>query len=206
MLESLTGLFDSLTESASGSPWTYALIFGLAAFDVIFPILPSETVVILAGVLAGAGELNIGLVIASAALGAFMGDNLAYWIGRKAGEPILNKLFKGDRRKRVDWARDQIDQRGGYLIIIGRFIPGGRTAVAIGAGTLHMHWPKFMIFDATAAIIWASYAALLGFVGGKTFEEEPWKGFLIAFIVAFAIAAATEGYRYLRRRRALARG
>ncbi len=206
MFESLTGLFDSLTELASGSHWTYALVFVLAAFDVIFPVLPSETVVILAGVLAGAGELNIGLVIVAAALGAFAGDNLAYWIGRKAGEPILNRLFKGDRRKRVDWARDQIDQRGGYLIIIGRFIPGGRTAVALGAGSLHMYWPRFMMFDAAAALIWAVYAGMLGFLGGKTFEEEPWKGFLIAFVVALAIAGITEGYRYVKRKRALARG
>ena len=206
MLESLTGLFESLTDLASGSPWTYLLIFGLAAFDVVFPILPSETVVILAGVLAGAGELHIGLVIVSGAVGAFVGDNAVYWIGRKAGEPILNRLFKGGSRKRVDWAKDQINERGGYLIIIGRFIPGGRTAVALGAGTLHMYWPRFIVYDVIAALTWASYAALLGFVGGRTFEEEPWKGFIIAFVVALAIAGGTEGYRYLRRKRALARG
>ena len=122
MLESFTGSLEYLTDLASGSPWTYLLIFGVAAIDVIFPIVPSETLVILAGVLAGAGELHVGLVIISGAVGAFVGDNVVYWIGRKAGEPIFSRLFKGDRRKRVDWAKDQINERGGYLIIIGRFI------------------------------------------------------------------------------------
>lgn len=199
-------MFESLTDLVSGSPWTYAFLLGISALDVIFPLVPSETSVILGGVIASSGDLILVLVIAAAAAGAFLGDNIAYWIGRLAGERLVARYFKGERRKRIDWAEGQIKERGGYLIVIGRFIPGGRTAVTLACGLLEMAWPRFIAFDALAGVLWASYAALLGYFGGKAFEEDPWKGFIIAFFVALAISGAIELYRWLRKRRVLARG
>jgi len=199
-------LFESLTEHVSGSPWTYAFLFGIAALDVIFPVVPSETSVILGGVLAATGDLVLALVIACAAAGAILGDNTAYGIGRTAGHRIVERFFKGERRKRVDWAEKQVEERGGYLIVIGRFIPGGRTAVTLACGLLEMRWRKFISFDVAAGLVWASYAALLGYVGGRTFEENPLYGFLIAFAVAIGITGAVEVYRWMRKRGAFARG
>ena len=199
-------MFESLTDIVSGSPWTYAFIIGISALDVVFPLVPSETSVILAGVLASSGDLILILVIVSAAFGAFAGDNTSYWVGRTAGERLAERFFKGERRKRLDWAEQQVNERGGYLIVVGRFIPGGRTAVTLASGTLEMPWPKFIFFDTVAAIFWASYAALLGYFGGKAFEEAPWKGFVIAFFVAMLIAGGVEAFRWLRKRRELAGG
>jgi membrane protein DedA with SNARE-associated domain len=199
-------VFESLTEYVSGSPWTYAFLLGIAALDVIFPVVPSETSVILGGVLASSGDLVLVLVIAFAASGAILGDNVSYWIGRTLGERIVERFFKGERRKRIDWAEEQIEERGPYLIVVGRFIPGGRTAITLAAGLLRMPWRKFIAFDVAAGIVWATYAALLGYVGGRTFEENPLYGFLIAFAVALAVTGAVEVYRWLRRRRVLARG
>lgn len=193
-------MFESLTDVVSGSPWTYAFILGISALDVIFPLVPSETSVILGGVLAGTGDLILGLVIVAAAVGAFSGDNIAYWIGRLAGERLVNRFFQGERRKRVDWAEKQIEERGGYLIVVGRFIPGGRTAVTLACGLLEYPWRRFIGFDAAAGVLWASYAALLGYFGGRAFEEQPWKGFIVAFVVALAITGAIELVRWLRRR------
>ena len=199
-------MFESLTEHVSGSPWTYAFLFGIAALDVIFPVVPSETSVILGGVLAATGDLMLALVIACAAAGAILGDNTAYGIGRTAGHRIVERFFKGERRKRVDWAEKQVEERGGYLIVIGRFIPGGRTAVTLACGLLEMRWRKFISFDVAAGLVWASYAALLGYVGGRTFEENPLYGFLIAFAVALGITGAVEVYRWARKRGVFARG
>lgn len=199
-------MFESLTEYVSGSPWTYAFLFGIAALDVLFPIVPSETSVILAGVLAATGDLLIVGVILFAAGGAVLGDNASYWIGRTAGPRVVKRFFTGERKKRIDWAQRQIEERGPYLIIVGRFIPGGRTAITLAAGLLRMRWPRFIAFDVAAGLLWASYAALLGFFGGKAFEENPLRGFLIAFAVALAITGGVEAYRWLRRRRVLARG
>jgi membrane-associated protein len=180
-------VFDSLTEHVSGSPWTYAFLLAVSAIDVIIPLVPSETSVILAGVLASTGDLVLVLVILFAAAGAILGDNIAYWIGRKTGHRIVNRFFKGERRKQVDWAHRQVEQRGGYLIVIGRFIPGGRTAVTLSCGMLEMPWRRF-----------------IAFVGGRTFEEDPLKGFLLAFVVALLVAGVVEAVRWYKRRRVVA--
>src|SRR5688572_31799166 len=83
-------MFESLTEYVSGSPWTYLFLFVIAALDVIIPLVPSETSVILAGVLASTGDLHLVLVILFAAAGAIVGDNTAYWIGRDRKSTRLN--------------------------------------------------------------------------------------------------------------------
>jgi membrane-associated protein len=199
-------VFQALTDYVSGSPWTYLFLVGIAALDVIFPLVPSETSVILAGVIAASGDLALAAVIACAAAGAILGDNVSYWIGRLAGERIVARFFSGERRKRIDWAEKQIDDRGPYLIVVGRFIPGGRTAVTLACGLLEMRWRKFIVFDVAAGIVWASYAALLGYVGGRTFEEDPLKGFIIAFAVALAVTGGVEVYRWLKKRRVLPGG
>jgi membrane-associated protein len=192
-------MFESLTAHVSGSPWTYAFLFGIAALDVVFPLVPSETSVILGGVLAATGDLMLAGVIACAAGGAILGDNTAYGIGRTAGPRIVARFFKGERRKRIDWAERQVGERGGYLILVGRFIPGGRTAVTLACGLVELLWRRFISFDIAAGLLWASYAALLGFWGGRTFEKNPLYGFLIAFAVALAITGLVELYRRLRR-------
>ena len=193
-------MFQSLTDYVSGSPWTYAFLFGVAALDVVFPLVPSETSVILAGVIASTGDLVLFAVILVAAGGAILGDNTAYVIGRTVGHRLVNRFFSGERRKRIDWAEQQIEERGGYLILVGRFIPGGRTAVTLACGLLEMRWRRFISFDVAAGLMWASYAALLGYFGGKAFEEQPWKGFVVAFVVALGITGAIELYRWLRKR------
>ncbi len=197
-------MFESLTEYVSGSPWTYLFLFTVAALDAIIPLVPSETSVILAGVLASSGDLNLMLVILFAAAGAIAGDNGSYWIGRTAGHRFVERFFKGERRKQVDWAHRQVEERGGYLIIIGRFIPGGRIVVTLSCGMLEMPWRRFFAFDVVAGLVWATYAALLGYVGGRTFEESPFRGFLLAFAVALGVAGVIEAYRWYRRRRAVA--
>ena len=197
-------MFESLTEYVSGSPWTYLFLFAVAALDAIIPLVPSETSVILAGVLASTGDPNLILVILFAAIWAIVGDNVSYWIGRTVGHHFVERFFKGERRKQVDWAHRQVEERGGYLIIIGRFIPGGRIVVTLSCGMLEMPWRRFITFDVVAGLVWATYAAMLGYVGGRTFEESPFRGFLLAFAVALAVAGVIEAYRWYRRRRAVA--
>lgn len=199
-------MFESLTDYVSGSPWTYLFLFGVAGLDVLFPLVPSETSVILAGVLASTGDLRVVLVILFAAGGAILGDNAAYWIGRKVGHRIVERFFKGERKKQIDWAHRQVQQRGGYLIIVGRFIPAGRTAVTLSCGMLEMPWRRFIAFDVAAGLVWATYATMLGYVGGRTFEEKPLYGFLLAFAVALAVTGLVEAIRWLKKRRVLARG
>jgi len=194
-------VFDEFTELISGSPWSYALIFAFALLDALLPVVPSETSVVTAGVLAGAGEMSLVLILLCAASGAILGDNTAYAIGRRWGDDAARKLARGERGARgLRWAQRELDDRGDQLIIVARFIPGGRTLVTLAAGSLGFPWRRFLAFDGLAGCGWALYAALLGYFGGKAFEEQPWKGLLAALLIAFAIAGAVEVARRLRRK------
>lgn len=187
-------MFDSLANQVSGSQWTYLLIVAVCTFDALVPLLPSETVVVTAAVLASHGRLNIGLVAVSAAAGALLGDNSAYWVGRSGLRRVANRTMGSEKnQQRVQWARDQLRRRGGWIIVVARFIPGGRTATTYVAGTLEMPWKtRFLPFDAIAAIAWALLASGLGYFGGSAFEHNLWLPVLIATGVSLIIAAGGE--------------
>lgn len=193
-------VFHSLVSAVSGAWWSYPLVFGVAMLDAFFPFVPSETVAITSGVLAGAGDLSLPLCIACAATGAFVGDNISYGIGTWLGEHTVKRLFRGERSQRAfEWAERMLAERGTYLVVVARFIPGGRTATTFSAGYVHsFSYRRFVAADALAAAIWGSYTVLLGYLGGKAFEDAPWKGLLIAFGLALSIAGGVELVRHRR--------
>ena len=197
-------MFETVVDAVSGSDWSYLVVFVIAMLDAFFPIVPSEATAIAAGVVAGAGGLHVEFVILAAAAGAFVGDNVTFAGGHFLGERLNQRFFQGEKaKKRVDWAKRTLDERGPYLIVVARFIPGGRTVTMFTAGFVDAFpWRRFVRWDALAAAIWGAYAVLLGYFGGRTFEEEPWKGLLLAFGLALVVTAGVEAYRHLRARRA----
>ena len=84
------------------------------------------------------------------------------------------------------------------MLITARFIPGGRTVLTLSCGITHQPRRWFMFWIAVAAVIWASYAALLGYFGGKTFEDDHTKAFLVAFGGAIAVTIVIEVVRHFR--------
>lgn len=188
--------FESLVDFVSASPWTYAAILAVAALDVLVPLVPSEATVISAGVLAGAGDLQLALVIAAGAAGAYLGDTSAYWLGRGLGERLERRLFRGaksaDRRA---WAERTLDRHGGPLIFGARFVPGGRTATTVTAGLVRMRWGRFAAFAAAAGVAWAAYAGLIGYLGGRAFEDSPVWGLVLGFGVAVGVYLLVEAAR-----------
>ncbi len=190
-------MFQQMVDWVSGSNWSYVAILAVAVLDAFFPLVPSESMVIVAGALAGAGDLNVVLVILAAWTGAVIGDNISYGIGKWAGERTVKRVFRHEKAHRgFDWAEQQLEQRGSYIILIARFIPFGRTAVTFTAGyTRGLPWHRFFRYDVVAAGLWATYATLLGYVGGKQFEEQPWKGVLLGLGIAFSVAFLIEWIR-----------
>jgi membrane protein DedA with SNARE-associated domain len=87
------------------------------------------------------------------------------------------------------------------LIIVCRFIPGGRTAVTLTCGLTEYPRRRFAVATAAAAVIWALYAFFIGRLGGQAFEDNPWAGLLIAFGASIAISALIEAIRRLLARR-----
>jgi membrane-associated protein len=197
----LVALFDQF-EGWLGSDWSYLVIFSVAMLDAFFPLVPSETVAITGGVLAGTGDLSLPLVFLAASSGAIVGDSISYGIGSLLGERTVKKLFKGERsHKGFAWAERQLEERGTYLIIVARFIPGGRTATTFSAGYIQtFSYRRFLAADIPAGCLWGLYTVMLGYFGGKQFEAQPWKGLVVAFAIAIGIAATVEGVRHYRER------
>lgn len=194
-------MLEQITEYVTGSPWTYGVVLGVSAVDAFFPLVPSETVVITAGTLAAGGGLLVYLVIPAAALGAFAGDNVSYFLGDRIGEPAARRLFRGDKgRRRLRWARRMLDRHGALVIVAARFIPGGRTATTFAAGTFDMTWRRFAVYDAIAVVVWSTYSAMIGFAGGAVFRDDLWKALLVGFGIALAVALAIEGWRRVKSR------
>jgi membrane protein DedA with SNARE-associated domain len=139
------------------------------------------------------------VLVALAACGAFAGDNLCYFLGLRFGPFARRRLFSGQRGQRsLAWADQALQQFGARIIVVCRFIPGGRTAVTFTCGVLRYPWRRFAVATACAGVIWASYAFFLGRLGGKAFEDRPWLGFLLAFGVAVAVSAVVEILRRTR--------
>lgn len=194
-------MFDWLTHEVSQSAITYPVLSFAAATDVLIPLIPSETIVITASVLAAQGELLIWVIVPAVAVGAFIGDNLCYWLGRKIGDPIADRVFDGDEgQARLQWAEEALRRRGAILIGIGRFIPGGRTATTFAAGTLEMPYRQFLVADAVAASLWALYVSMLGYLGGETFKDSLWLPLAASFAAAMAVGGGLEVWRRLQSR------
>jgi membrane protein DedA with SNARE-associated domain len=187
-------VFHSIVNAASGSPWTYLIVVGVCLGDALLPLLPSETLVIASAVLAANGDLNIVLIVLAAAIGALIGDNAAYGVGRSGLRRLATRLLRSEKSKhRIDWARTQLSRHGPAIIIVARFIPGGRTATTYVAGTLQMRWKsRFLPADSAAALLWALYSAGLGYFGGRTFERNLWLPLLIGAGVSLLVVAVGE--------------
>lgn len=190
-------------ENAMGSPWIYLALLAFAAIDAFFPVVPSETLVISAGVFAAtSADPNLMLVILSSAAGAFMGDHISYFIGRYGGARLVARAGAESRsRKAFDWAARTLYKRGGLILVIARYVPFGRTATTLTCGTVRYPLKKFTFFDAIAAISWGAYAAMIGYVGGQAFEDEPLLGLATGLAIAIGITFAVELIRYVRERR-----
>jgi membrane protein DedA with SNARE-associated domain len=191
-------VLSGITSLQVTSLLSYLIAFVLPCLDAVLPVLPSETVIIAFGVAtAGSTDPRILLLVACAAAGAWAGDNLSYLIGWRFGPWATRRFFapgsKGAARR--EWAERSLTRFGMGLIIVCRFIPGGRTAVTLCCGLIRYDWRRFAVATAVAAVVWAAYAFLAGRVGGKAFEHQPVAGFAVAFGGALAVSGLVEAIR-----------
>ncbi len=154
----------TLTESL----WIYPTVYLLSLIDGIFPLVPSESIVIAtATAWSQTGTPIIYLTWLVAAAGAWSGDQFAYWVGSRF-DVRKHPFFGRERvRRSLDWAETALEKRGTTFIIAARFIPMGRVAVNLTAGALGYPRKWFMTVDAVAAVIWATYGSILGVFAGS---------------------------------------
>ena len=176
-----------------GSPWVFAALYSFATIDGFFPPIPSESVVIALATLAMAtGEPTLWLVVVVAAAGAFTGDQIAYTIGTRIPVRRL-RMMRGARAQRaLDWAERSLAERGPAFIIAARYVPVGRVAVNMTAGTVRFPRRRFSMLAAIAAITWSLYSVTLGVLAGAWLGDRPWLAVLVGIAVGVVLGMVID--------------
>ena len=186
-----TATVESYVLDFSESLWIYPGVFGLSLLDGFFPVVPSESVIIATATTAfQTGQPNLVLIFLAGALGAWCGDQIAYFIGARADVRQWRIFRRGRWLRSLDWSENQLEQRGAALIVAARFIPMGRMLVNLSAGALRYPHRRFMGIDAVAVVIWAAWSIALGTVAGALLPEDN----LLLSIVAGVVAGVVLGF------------
>ncbi|WP_461163492.1 DedA family protein [Arthrobacter sp. R4-81] len=179
--------------AAAGQPWVLFLVLACCLIDGFFPPIPSESVVVgLAAVAATADVPNPWLLAVVAALGAFLGDNIAYLIGRGVGTNRWRWMRGRRMQKAFRWAGLELRKRPASLILVARFIPIGRVAVNLTAGATRFAHLRFVLLTVMSAILWAAYSVGIGLFFGQWFEDNHLLGAVIAIICAVGLGIVVD--------------
>jgi len=183
--------------------WIYAILFLIIFSEtglVIFPFLPGDSLLFVAGALCGAGALDFYILLPLLMLAAFAGDNTNYWTGRLIGKRLVkfgNSRFL--KHEHLDKTHAFYKKHGGKTIIFARFLPIVRTFAPFVAGIARMHYRLFMFFSAGGSVAWISFFV----VGGYFLGNIPWiknnLTLMILFIVFISLAPAI--LEFIRQRR-----
>ena len=198
-------ILNDLIMQAIASPWLYLVLFTVTIVDGFFPPVPSETVLVAAAaVAASTGEGNLLLLGAVAAIGAAIGDNVAFLIGRGLG----TTRFAWMRRPRVAaafaHAQHALDRRSATLILGARYIPVGRVAVNMSAGALDFPWRRFLPLSLIAGISWSVFSLVVGLLAGAWIKDQPLLSAGLGIVIALLIGLVIDRIAAARRRRAAA--
>lgn len=177
----------------AGSPWALLAVFALATLDAFFPPLPSESIVItLAAISASTGSPDLLALGACAACGAFLGDNMTYFIGRHSGLGRLAHSRQPRVQRTFTWAARELHRRSGLAIIVARYIPVGRVAVNLTAGASQFNRRAFVGLDVVAVTTWATYSVIIGALAGRWFENHPLLAALSGICLAVGMGLAID--------------
>lgn len=205
VMEALTAL-EQWAVGFVGTPWFLLVLFGFVVIDGVFPPVPSESVVIAAAALTAAGDgPNLWLLAVIAATGAFTGDLLAYSIG----SVVPAERFV--RRRRITAimtrARLLLDERATLFIVGARFIPIGRVAVNMTAGSVGFPRRRFAAIAVVAAVLWAGYSVMLGVGAAALLGDDPLLAAAVGVVGGVCIGLVADVVaRRFHRRAPLARG
>jgi membrane protein DedA with SNARE-associated domain len=181
-------------------------LFAVAALmfvENLFPPIPSEIVMPLAGFTAARGDMNLVLAILAGWTGSILGAVFWFWIGRMVGEERLKHWAARHGRwlvlkpKEIDQACGWFQSHGGKAVLIGRLVPGVRTFISVPAGIADMNFGKFMLYSSLGTIIWTVLLALAGYYLESRYEEvSHWLGpvgkvVLVAVVASYLYKVAT---------------
>jgi membrane protein DedA with SNARE-associated domain len=202
----VSSLLDSLVDQRA--IWVYVIV-GLVVFaeDAFFIgfILPGETAAILGGVAASQGHVSVVWMSVIVVVAAILGDTVGYEIGSRWGYRLLRVKVLQKREKQVESARSFLARRGGPAVFLGRFIAFLRAFVPFLAGVAHLHYRKFLAYNAAGGVVWGVGSVLLGYLAGHSYTMienalGKWAAIAIGAVVVAALLAWVI-YRRVRERR-----
>lgn len=189
MIEAL----NAFIESHADSTWLLPVVLLICIVDGILPPAPAEPSLVALGAIAAAeGQPNLLALMAVAAVGGFLGDNLAYTLGRYTRLGRLQESSRPKVRAFFTWISRLLTRRGGMIIIACRYVPGGRQIVNLTAGAMEFPRRKFMFFDGIAVTTWAAYNVGIGALAGAWLEDNPLLGVLVALVTALVLGWLAE--------------
>lgn len=183
--------------------WGYAVFFAVALFEssaFLGLLVPSETMVILAGFLAAQGYFDVRNCIGVIILGAVLGDSMGYWLGWKLGRPYFERRrrFFLFRRKHLQKVDGYFAAHGGKTVFLGKFIHLFRALTPFVAGMSRMNYRRFLVFNIPGGVVWSTVFTLVGFFFGQSLKSvHKWTG--RAGLAALFLILLFIGFEYLRR-------
>ncbi|MBY6061088.1 VTT domain-containing protein [Microbacterium esteraromaticum] len=194
-------LINDLIAQAVASPWLFPVLFVATVIDGFFPPVPSESVLVAAAaVLAMTDATALVPLCLLAAAAATIGDNIAFWVGRRVG----TRRFRWMRRPRVaatfDHARRAMDHSAAVLVLGARYVPVGRVAVNTSAGAVGYPWRRFLPLSALAGLCWSVFSITIGLVAGTWVRDQPLLAALLGVAIALLIGVIVDRVAALGRR------
>ncbi|HEV7791928.1 MAG TPA: DedA family protein [Pseudonocardia sp.] len=170
---------------------------------------PGQTILIVAGLSAGAGRLNVVLVATLGFLAAVTGDSIGYWIGRAGGRRLVLRVgrYVFLTEERLDAVERFFTRHGGKIVVVARFVDGLRQFNGVVAGLANMRWWRFLACNALGAAVWAALWTSVGYFAGRHLDRvyravERYETYFLVLLVA--VVAVLLGRWIWRRRRARA--
>ncbi len=182
--------------------WTYLILFLIIFCEtglVVTPYLPGDSLLFVAGALAGSGMLSVEALLLTLTLAAVLGDSLNYWIGHTLGMKVLDWKWSFVRKEHLDRTHDYFRRYGGFTIVVARFVPFIRTFAPFLAGVGKMRYRWFLTYNVTGAVLWISAFTLVGyFFGSLPFVKENFSLFVYAIIGISLLAVASVVLQIIR--------
>jgi len=196
-------VLNELLLQTVASPWLVLVLLAVTIIDGFFPPVPSETVLVAAAAVAASdGSPQVLLALgAVAALGAVIGDNIAFAIGRSLGSARFRWMRRPRVRDALAHAERALEKRSASLILTARYIPVGRVAVNMSAGALGFPWRRFAPLSIVAGLSWAALSLVIGVFAGSWIRHQPLVSAAIGIVVALSIGIIVDRIVAARRRR-----
>ena len=191
ILYTLLSLDDSIaTLAAQHGHWIYAILFLIIFAEtglVVFPFLPGDSILFIAGTVVATADLNVHLLVLVLTAAAILGDSVNYAVGHFIGPRVYDRPdSRWFRKAHLQRTQAFYDKYGGVTIIIGRFVPIIRTFAPFLAGVAGMRYRRFLAFNVVGAIAWITSLVYAGYLFGNI----PWVKDNLAYIVVAIVVVS----------------